>query len=117
MHGKETITAVVLGATIAVINLSAQTPPATAEKRLMVQTLRDLSAEMADLGAGADNELMWFRRAAEKWQPKREDEGQGLRQSLQLMIREIRRARKEGRPVGLLSAVIEDLRIKSEHCR
>jgi hypothetical protein len=117
MYASETIAAVVLGAGIALIHLSGQTPQATAEKQLMIQTLRNLSAEMADLGAGADNELMWFRGAAENWQPKREDDGQGLRQSLQLMIREIRRARKEGRPVGSLSAVVEDLRIKSEHCQ
>lgn len=107
---------VVLAGTMALLDLSAQTAKLTKEKLLLIQTLQDLTVEL-DL-QGHDDPAAWLRKAAERWQPTQETEGQRLRESLQLMLRAIRRARKENRLTeDLKSAVTEDLEIKTEHCR
>lgn len=99
---------VALGLTIAVTHLAAQPP----EKLLLTRTLNDLSAELPS------QELEWFKTAAAKWEPQRDDEGQDFRYSLQLMLREIRRARKQNKLTNdLIATITDDLRIKREHCK
>ncbi|MDQ6760404.1 MAG: hypothetical protein M3Z32_11155 [Acidobacteriota bacterium] len=82
----------------------------TAEKALLIQTLQYLAHE------GLVNQ--WLSKAVDKWKPKREDEGRGLRESLQLMLGEIRRARQEGRLTQLvLDEMRMDLQVKGSHCK
>ena len=114
--------AVVLAGTIALTILSAQNLSAQidGEKPLLVKTLGDLIAELKSFDVNGVSQSLrsaqWLLSAAEKWQPLHEEEGKGLRESLQLMLGAIRRTPRY-RVALLMVALDEDLLEKHLQCK
>jgi hypothetical protein len=111
----------VLGGLIVLANLNAQPLGTDGEKLLLVKTLRELMTQFTSFDVEGTSESIrrtqWLLTEAEKWRPTRNDEGRGLRQSLQLMLGAIRQTPRYRESLErLMSAVVEDLREKRLHC-
>jgi hypothetical protein len=126
MFGNAPFAMATLAGTIALGSLSAEAVKPTAEKRLLIQTLKDLAGALegfradyylAESASTSIRQVQWLQAAAENWQPKRQDEGKGLRESLQLMLGAISRAAGDAASLAaLIPALAEDLQIKKDHC-
>src|SRR5882724_4068246 len=89
--------AVMFSGMVAVATLGAQTRDYGREKALLEKTLTQLITVLRSInGNGVPESVLnaqWLLTEAEKWQPKMEDEGKNLRESLQLMLDVVLRTR------------------------